>query len=451
MSSAGKVLSKGWRYAVYSGNFKKNLKFEDFSLPFTKSNGSALVRMQAAPVTNLDLSQIRGSTLAKVALPATAGCAGVGVVTDVSSGCKTLKSGDRVTFASAAVGTWASHQVANEEGLIKVPQNIPIEYASLLAVGPLVASSILKSSGLQKGQSLIVNGANTLIGMSVLQLAKHYGYNCVGVMQSSPGESELHLEKLKQMGLQVITDPVINAKEIFGNELPALAINLVGGLSAAHLAAALSDNGQIVTLGSSANDVHIFGNTDLVEKNLTVKGLSIFKWLKNTPRNELEQSVAEISDLVLANKLKLFVLRHELGNAQMAIADSQSLPYNVVLLHEGTEKTWPDSAREEYMKIDEQLQRNWDSAAAAQEPYLRSGREQPWTVPSIIADPALLASLPHELKEKLAKVETEEQFTTLLDSLSPSEKAALGVPQTQATSMTPEQLAEVVAALQKLK
>jgi hypothetical protein len=257
------------------------------------------------------------------------------------------------------------------------------------------------------------------------------------------------LEKMKQMGLNVVSDPIVDCQGTFGNDRPRFAVNLVGGYSSAHLATLLCENGRMVTVGSTDNDAHLIGNADLVDKNLSIQGFSVFRWLQSAERSELDANVAELSDLIGSNKLKAFILRHELANAQLAIEDAQNCSYNVVMLHEGTEKTWPDKARDEFMKIDEQLQRNWDSSAAAQEPYLKAGRELPWELPQSLADSAFVAQLDPELKSKLAAVQSEEQLASVLASLSPSERSALGAPSNAAITMTAEQLRQTLAELQK--
>lgn len=442
-----KVVSKGWRYATHGGSFRKILKLEDFSTDFVSSGGNAILRMLAAPVGEIDLAQIRGTSLVRSKLPAVAGSCGVGVVTD--GGGKNVRSGDRVIMTTPLPGSWATQQVAPEQFLFKVPESVPIEYASLYTVGPLAAHRILKQSGLQKGQGVVINGANTLVGLCTLQLAKNLGLNAVGVMECGSAESELQLEKMKQMGLNVHTDPLGDASQIFGAEKPALAVNLVGGYSAAHLASLLGNGGKILTVSSIGNNSHVFGNFDLVEKNLCVQGFSVHSWLGSADRGEVDASIAEISDLISSNKLKIFILRHELANAQLAIDDAQAFPYNVVLRHEGTEKTWEDKARDEYMKIDEKLQGNWEGAAAAQEPYLRAGREQPWSLAQAVANPS--GAIDAELREKLASIETEEQLQDVLRSLSSSERRSLGMPEVEAMTMTPEQIKDTIQELQKLR
>eukprot|EP00906_Rhabdomonas_costata_P034126 RCo048015 len=441
-----KVVSRGWRYATHGGSFRKILKFEDFSAEFANSNGNAILRMAAAPVGELDLAQIRGTSLVRAKLPAVAGSTGVGIVTDCSGDCKHVRSGDRVIMANPLPGSWATHQVSSEQFLFKVPESVPLEYASLYTVGPLAAYRILKQSGLQKGQGVVVNGANTLVGLCTLQLAKHLGFNAVGVMECGSAEAELQLEKMKQMGLNIHTDPIGDVSQVFGAERPALAVNLVGGYSAAHLASLLGNGGKVLTVSSIGNSTHVFGN-DLVEKGLSIQGFPVHSWLTSADRGEVDSSIAEISDLINSNKLKIFILRHELANAQLAIEDAQIFPYNVVILHEGTEKTWPDKARDEYMKIDEKLQRNWDGAAAAQEPFLKAGREQPWSLAQGVSN---LSQIDAELRDKLAAVETEEQLQQVLASLSPSERRSLGMPDVEALTLTPEEIKRTIAELQKL-
>ena len=62
-----------------------------------------------------------------------------------------------------------------------------------------------------------------------------------------------------------------------------------------------SENGKLITVGTTGSDPHVFHNADLVDKNLTIQGFSVFKWLAAAERGELDAAVAEISDLIASN------------------------------------------------------------------------------------------------------------------------------------------------------
>ena len=108
-------------------------------------------------------------------------------------------------------------------------------------------------------------------------------------------------------------------------------------------------------------------------------------------------------------------------------------------MHQGTEKTWSNKSHDTYMQIEESLNASWSAATAAQDPYLKSGREQPW---ELGADPeeAFLAAVSPEMKTKFAAVKTEAELANLLDTLSFVEKSKLGLPVLGAVEMTAEEL-----------
>ena len=107
-----------------------------------------------------------------------AGVTGAGIVTKAAGA---FKEGDHAVLATGS-GSWAAYAVADASKLVKVPSTMPMEYASSMAIGPMAAYQILKSSGLKAGDVMVLNGADSLLGMCTLQLAKAWGINAVGTM-----------------------------------------------------------------------------------------------------------------------------------------------------------------------------------------------------------------------------------------------------------------------------
>eukprot|EP00667_Euglena_gracilis_P010574 EG_transcript_10773 len=426
------VLTKGWRFHAHAGTFQSALRFEEFQLK--KSVGDVVLRLQCAPVTGFDLDQVRGLQ-GKVPLPAVGGLSGVGVVTE---GSGIFKEGDRAVLLGAN-GAWSQYAVSSANHLLSVPATIPVEYASLLASGPFAAYRILKAAHLKAGDLVLVNGAHTAIGLAALQIAKAWGIDAVGVAHGAPA---LQVEKLKQMGLNVVSSFALDPKQVFGTSQPKFAISLVGGNAAAYVTHLIGSDGHIITCPLASDEPHILPNVDLVNKNLTIQTFSPWKSLLSATATENEQMVSELCDLIAAHKLKAnAVVRHEFGNLLDAIREAEHGTHNAVILHEGTEKTWDNKNHDIYMEIDDKLQANWDAAAAAQDPYLKAGRDQPWQV---LAEAEEVA-LPDELRVKLAAVTTEAELLAVLDTLTLKERHLLGLPATQAITVSAEELKKMVS------
>jgi NADPH:quinone reductase-like Zn-dependent oxidoreductase len=410
---------------------------EDFQTK--KSAADVLLRMQAAAVTEFDTDQIRG-LYGSQPLPSVAGVSGVGIVTE---GNGKFKEGDRALLTTAT-GCWASYVAAEEAQLLKVPASIPVEYASTFVVGPMVAYRMLKASGLKSGDFMVLSGASSLIGVCALQMAKALGIHAVGIVTRSPQQA-LQLEKLKQMGLDVCGDNMYDIQRMFGQAAPKVAVSLVGGTSAGYLAQLLADDGLMLTCIAASDKPQIIPSAELAQKNITIQGISPFKYLQSEATLDKQTVVSEVAALVEANQLKASIVRREFGDVYSAIDQASAGVHNVVLMHSGTEKTWANGSGDTYMAVDAQLQENWDAAQAAQDPYLKSGREQPWDV----VEGSVPGPISPELQSKFAAVRTEEELMATIESLSFEEKRQLGLPDMQPVVMTRTELRQAVGALKQ--
>ena len=74
---------------------------------------------------------------------------------------------------------------AKESALAKVPAGIPVEYAGLSGA-PCKAAGLL--TGLKAGDVVVQSGADTLVGQSVVQMAKAKGITSVSIVPSCPDQ-----------------------------------------------------------------------------------------------------------------------------------------------------------------------------------------------------------------------------------------------------------------------
>eukprot|EP00286_Rhodomonas_abbreviata_P009816 CAMPEP_0181342252 /NCGR_PEP_ID=MMETSP1101-20121128/30892_1 /TAXON_ID=46948 /ORGANISM="Rhodomonas abbreviata, Strain Caron Lab Isolate" /LENGTH=134 /DNA_ID=CAMNT_0023453679 /DNA_START=185 /DNA_END=585 /DNA_ORIENTATION=+ len=118
-------------------------------------------------------------------LPAVGGNEGVAVVEKVGAGVKTLQVGDWVVPAIAPFGTWRQEAAAEESALVKVANDIPAPYAATLSVNPASAYRMLRDFvDLSPGEVIMQNGANSMVGLAVIQMAREMGIKTVNIVRS---------------------------------------------------------------------------------------------------------------------------------------------------------------------------------------------------------------------------------------------------------------------------
>lgn len=81
-------------------------------------------------------------------------------------------------------GTWRSLVKADASSVVKVPNDIPVPYAATLSVNPATAYRLLSDfEKLAPGDVIIQNGANSMVGLAVIQMARDRGIKTINVIR----------------------------------------------------------------------------------------------------------------------------------------------------------------------------------------------------------------------------------------------------------------------------
>jgi NADPH:quinone reductase-like Zn-dependent oxidoreductase len=106
-----------------------------------------------------------------------------GEITEIGKNVTRFSIGDEV-FGSTDffMGAYAQYKSMPEDGAIAMkPANMTYDEAATIPLGGLNALHFLKLANLQRGQSLLINGAGGSIGTIAVQLAKFYGVEVTAV------------------------------------------------------------------------------------------------------------------------------------------------------------------------------------------------------------------------------------------------------------------------------
>ena len=180
---------------VYQAHGKPEevLRLEEQPLPRPAAD-EALVRVLAAPINPADLNAIEGKYPIRPELPATPGFEGAGVVVETGAAVKNLAVGTQVILPHD-LGTWREACVVKAAKLVAVPNDIAPEQAAMLKINPLTAWRMLHDFvGLQPGDWVIQNAANSAAGRAVIQISRELGYRTVNVVRRAELIEELRAE-----------------------------------------------------------------------------------------------------------------------------------------------------------------------------------------------------------------------------------------------------------------
>ena len=168
-----------------------------------------IVEVKSASVSFVDLLMLSGQYQHQPPLPCVPGLEYAGVVAWAGAGVDParLKLGDAVMSdflvtgprslgAYQKHGGWASHAVAPQEGLHRVPAGFSFDEAANLLVNYETAYfALVTRAGLKAGETVLINGASGAAGMAAVQVAKLLGAQVIAT-----GRSEAKLAVVKAYG-----------------------------------------------------------------------------------------------------------------------------------------------------------------------------------------------------------------------------------------------------------
>jgi NADPH:quinone reductase-like Zn-dependent oxidoreductase len=113
-----------------------------------------------------------------------------GTIEAVGAGVTKFKVGDDVfAFSGVHMGCHAEYKCMPEDGrVVPKPKNISYDEAAALSFGGTTALSFFRRAKLQRGETVLVNGASGAVGVALVQLAKHFGAEVTAVCSGANAE-----------------------------------------------------------------------------------------------------------------------------------------------------------------------------------------------------------------------------------------------------------------------
>lgn len=283
------------------GNPEQVVRVEQWELPPLQPH-QVLVEMKAAPINPADLNVLEGKYPFAPPPPCVVGNEGVGVVAECGAAVEDLQVGQPV-IAPARVGSWCEAYVAAGSELVALPTGVPLEQAAMLAVNPPTAWRMLHDFvPLNPGDWVIQNAANSGVGRSVIQIARHLGWRTVNVVR----RKEL-IPELQGLGADVVVtdeEQLSNQiRDLTGGAQALLGLNAVGGDSARRMARSLAPHGTLVTYGAMSRQPLQIENGLLIFKDIRFRGFVITQWMRSAGTEQRRELFAELVPLVQKGEL----------------------------------------------------------------------------------------------------------------------------------------------------
>lgn len=274
----------------------------------TMRHDQVLVRFLASPVNPADMNTVQGVYPIKPPLPSFPGNEGLAQVLDCNVPAqlgihhpRIIKPGDWVIPNQPGFGTWRSHAIGTTSMFTKINDRDHLDpfIVAQLTVNPCTAYRMLEDFvKLKEGDSIIQNGANSGVGINVIQLCKHWGYKSINIIRErADGSHEALASELKSLG----ADYVITEQELVNREVtdailkeipkPKLALNCVGGKNATDCMKILDNSGTMVTYGGMSKMPVAIPTGALIFKDQTFKGFWMTRWTLSRSADDPEKGL----------------------------------------------------------------------------------------------------------------------------------------------------------------
>jgi NADPH:quinone reductase len=247
--------------------------------------GEVLIRVTAAGVNFVDVSQSRGTFADGPQAPYVAGIEAAGEIVVVGDGVATLAPGMRVVGVTIAGGAFAEYLVLAAAATLPVPEGWSDEQSlGLLVSVPTALAALRPLGGLQAGQAVLIHAAAGGTGQIAVKLAKHYGATVIATASAAKHEvvQALGADHVLDSRRSDLADEVLRITGGLGADL---TLESAGGATfAVSLAATRRITGRVVVFGLAGGEAAIT-NWDLVYRHqLHVIGLNIGVLIQAAPQ-----------------------------------------------------------------------------------------------------------------------------------------------------------------------
>ena len=278
----------------------------DVDMPKPKIN-DVLVKVHACGLNRADLVVADGGAHGAAGGAGTiVGMEFSGEVVECGDNVKNFSIGDRVMCSGSS--TWAEFAIADYGRVIKIPDNnMDFTTASTLPVALATMHNAIVTIGeFVEGQTVLIQGASSGVGLMGLQIAKHLGAQIVIGTSTKPEK----FNKLKSLGASIVVnskdnDWVDQVLAATNNDGVDLIIDQLSGYTVNQNMQATKIKGKIVNVGRLAGGTTDF-NCDLhALRRINYQGVTFRTRSVEEIRNVYLDMWKDLGDLVTTGKLSL--------------------------------------------------------------------------------------------------------------------------------------------------
>jgi putative PIG3 family NAD(P)H quinone oxidoreductase len=234
--------------------------------------GEVLIKVQAAGLNRADISQRKGRYPLRPGMPPVLGLEVAGTIAALGSGVARWKTGDPVC-ALLTGGGYAEYAVAPAVQCLPIPAGLTAQdAASLPETFFTVWLDVFDLGGLKEGETLLVHGGSSGIGVTAIQLA-----HALGSRVFATAGSEKKCEACRELGASAAinyrtTDFEESVRESTHGRGVDVILDMVGGSYTIRNLRSLAPRGRLVFINFMESNKAEIDIALIVGKQLTVTG-----------------------------------------------------------------------------------------------------------------------------------------------------------------------------------
>ncbi|KAL7751245.1 hypothetical protein RI367_003451 [Sorochytrium milnesiophthora] len=301
------------RFPTSKDDFAAAVKVEPQQKPANIGDDQVLIRMTKVAINRVDEYMVMGKFPPyQPPLPAVPGMEGAGIVEAVGAGVKNIKVGQKVvpmlsgsTFGG--YGAWQSYVVVNEQLVLPVPSDLSDDVAAQAHIVPLTMLGLFSVLGLQRGQIVVQNAANSQVGRQVIQYAKHKGIKTINLVRRL---DDTLAKELKSLGADHVlsTDQphdqlIKQIMEATGGKGADGAMDSVGGDIMGVLVKTIAFGGQIVIFGTVVPTPWPVSHFDIMGRMVRIASYDSSSWFRRLPAEQQKSTLDELVQLLHSKTL----------------------------------------------------------------------------------------------------------------------------------------------------
>ena len=269
--------------------------------------GEALIKQEAVGLNFIDVYHRIG--LYPLPMPSTIGQEAAGIVEAVGPGVTLVKPGDRVTYASGAVGAYSQYRCYPADRLVKLPDSIDFKTAAAMMLQGLTAAYLLRRTyRVQKGETVLIHAAAGGVGSIACQWAKALGATVIGTVSTEEKAEIARKNGCDHVIFYTRENVAERVREITGGEGVPVVYDGVGKDTFTGSIDSLRPLGMMVSFGNASGAVEPVSPLLLSQKgSLFLTRCTLAHYIAK--REELVALSDELFSVVLSGQVKINVSR----------------------------------------------------------------------------------------------------------------------------------------------